>query len=101
MPWPIQRVLVKAAPSATGRVPSSPSIRYMRVKRLGVIAWCTALLAFGQSLALQSPALQSPALQSPAPPAAEAKPAEKTYVGSETCQACHEDFFNAIKKSPH
>jgi DmsE family decaheme c-type cytochrome len=24
-----------------------------------------------------------------------------TYVGSETCQACHEDTFNAIVKSPH
>jgi DmsE family decaheme c-type cytochrome len=23
------------------------------------------------------------------------------YVGSETCQACHEDFYNALKKSPH
>jgi DmsE family decaheme c-type cytochrome len=24
-----------------------------------------------------------------------------TYVGSEVCQACHEDIFNAIKSSPH
>src|SRR6266571_4090297 len=23
------------------------------------------------------------------------------YVGSEVCQACHEDIFNAIRKSPH
>ena len=47
----------------------------------------------------------------PAPPAPEAaKPAETappeapkpaTYVGSETCQACHEDIFNALRKSPH
>jgi DmsE family decaheme c-type cytochrome len=35
----------------------------------------------------------------PAPPPADNKPAE--YVGSETCQACHEDIFNAFKKSPH
>ena len=24
-----------------------------------------------------------------------------TYVGSETCQACHEDLFNAFQKNPH
>jgi DmsE family decaheme c-type cytochrome len=37
----------------------------------------------------------------PAQPAAEKenKPAE--YVGSETCQGCHEDIFNAFKKNPH
>ena len=32
-----------------------------------------------------------------APAKAEAKPA--TYVGSETCQACHEDLYKAIQKS--
>lgn len=40
------------------------------------------------------------AQQAPAPD----KPTENqptTYVGSETCQACHEDLFNAIRKSPH
>ncbi len=42
----------------------------------------------------------------------EAKTAEKaatpppadqavTYVGSEICQACHEDIFNALQKNPH
>ena len=38
----------------------------------------------------------------PAPPDAKAavnQPA--AYVGSEVCQACHEDIFNAIQKSPH
>ncbi len=35
----------------------------------------------------------------PAPPATENKPAE--YVGSETCQACHEDTFNAFQNNPH
>jgi DmsE family decaheme c-type cytochrome len=41
--------------------------------------------------------------------AQEAKPAEAppadnkpaTYVGSETCQACHEDIFKAFQKNPH
>ena len=32
-----------------------------------------------------------------------AKPAEQpaTYVGSETCDGCHEDFVKAFKKNPH
>jgi hypothetical protein len=34
----------------------------------------------------------------PAAPA-ENKPAE--YVGSTTCQSCHEDIFNAFQKNPH
>jgi DmsE family decaheme c-type cytochrome len=35
----------------------------------------------------------------PTPPKEAPKPAE--YVGSETCQACHEDTLNAFKKNPH
>lgn len=55
----------------------------------------------------QEPA-KPPAQQ--APPPAAAKPEEapppsdtgpKTYVGSETCQACHEDIFTAFQKDPH
>jgi DmsE family decaheme c-type cytochrome len=46
------------------------------------------------------PGAQEPAKKEAAAPAkAEAKPA--TYVGSETCQACHEDLYKAIQKSPH
>jgi len=33
-----------------------------------------------------------------------AKPAEEkpaAYVGSATCQTCHEDIFNAFQKNPH
>ena len=32
-------------------------------------------------------------------PARNNKPAE--YVGSATCQTCHEDIFNAFQKNPH
>jgi hypothetical protein len=43
--------------------------------------------------------------QEPKPAAAEATaPAPagpKTYVGSEACQACHEDISNAFQKGPH
>ena len=35
----------------------------------------------------------------PAPPPPDKKPAE--YVGSDTCQSCHEDIFNAFQKNPH
>jgi len=35
----------------------------------------------------------------PAPPPEPAKPAE--FVGSDTCQGCHEDIFNAFQKNPH
>ena len=48
----------------------------------------------------------------PAQPPAQAAAAEKaqaappdnqpaTYVGSTTCQGCHEDMFNAFQKNPH
>jgi DmsE family decaheme c-type cytochrome len=48
----------------------------------------------------------SPDAQKAKPPAAEpaaaAAPAgPKTYVGSDTCQACHEDIFSAFQKDPH
>lgn len=36
-----------------------------------------------------------------APAAAPAPNVPATYVGSEVCQTCHEDIFNAILKSPH
>jgi DmsE family decaheme c-type cytochrome len=35
----------------------------------------------------------------PAPPPAATPPAQ--YVGSQTCQMCHEDLFNAFQKNPH
>ncbi|HTQ58324.1 MAG TPA: DmsE family decaheme c-type cytochrome [Bryobacteraceae bacterium] len=37
----------------------------------------------------------------PAAPAASTAPTVPTYVGSQTCQPCHEDIYNAIQKSPH
>ena len=35
----------------------------------------------------------------PAPPPAATQPAQ--YVGSQACQMCHEDLFNAFQKNPH
>ncbi len=40
----------------------------------------------------------------PATPQAESKPAENKpaeFVGSTTCQMCHEDIFNGFQKNPH
>ena len=49
-----------------------------------------------------------PAAAGQAPPAASAEAAAApednkpaTYVGSETCQTCHEDIFKAFEKNPH
>jgi len=42
-----------------------------------------------------APASPAPAQAQPA----DNKPAE--FVGSTTCQMCHEDIFNAFQKSPH
>jgi len=57
------------------------------------LACCLALLTIGRSHAQQA-----------AETKAEAKVADNapaTLVGTEICQACHEDISNAIKKSPH
>ena len=47
------------------------------------------LLCWPAGAQTSAPAVPAPA---PAPPA---------YVGSETCQPCHEDIYNAFQKSPH
>ena len=49
-------------------------------------------------------ALFSASAQQTPPQPAEAKPAANvpaTFVGSDTCQGCHEDIFNAFQKNPH
>lgn len=47
-------------------------------------------LLAGSSMCFAMPAQES-----------KAEPAKPAYVGSEACQACHEDIFKAIEKSPH
>ena len=41
------------------------------------------------------------ALVALAPAHAQEKEKAPAYVGSETCQACHEDLFNAFQRNPH
>ena len=36
-----------------------------------------------------------------AAPASPAAPEKPDFIGSETCQACHEDIYNSFLKSPH
>jgi DmsE family decaheme c-type cytochrome len=62
------------------------------------LACCMALAAWAQSHAQQAETKPAETKTAATPPAA---PQPKTYVGSEVCQACHEDLFNAIQKSPH
>ena len=52
------------------------------------------------TLAAQEPAKPAVEAEKPAAEAASAD-AKPTYVNSETCQACHEDIFQAFVKNPH
>jgi hypothetical protein len=65
-----------------------------RFMRSITLACCLALLTLGRSQAQQAAESKAPENQAPANQAA-------TFAGSEVCQACHEDLFNAIRKSPH
>src|SRR4051812_36579160 len=71
-----------------------PRARHRKVARLAVLAAATLLSAWAQT----PPATPAPAAQE-AKPAPDNKPAE--FVGSTTCQGCHEDIFNAFQKNPH
>ncbi|MGB7722514.1 MAG: hypothetical protein WBL65_21620, partial [Bryobacteraceae bacterium] len=71
---------------STRRARRLPAVR--GVVLLAMAALCTAA-SWG--------AQDKPA--APAPPPAAIQPAE--YVGSQTCQMCHEDLFNAFQKNPH
>jgi DmsE family decaheme c-type cytochrome len=66
---------------------------------LTVAAYSVSLPLYGAQTAGQQPAAPAPeAKPAEAQPAAN-KPAE--FVGSETCQACHEDISKAFQKNPH
>jgi len=78
------------------------------------IVWILFLLAARTDAAGQVQDPLAPRPQQPVPsPDPQAKPTAvasgapaapavpKTYVGSDTCQACHEDIFNAFQKDPH
>jgi len=65
------------------------------------MGWPPRLLCRGPSLAaLGTPFVAVAALFLCATGEAQT-PAAPAYVGSETCQPCHEDIYNAFQKSPH
>ncbi len=74
-----------------------------------ISAWIFApilLIALGTAASPPGQEAAKPAAQeakpAAAPPAESPAPAgPKEFVGSETCQACHEDIFNAFQKDPH
>jgi len=69
--------------------------------RLALPAALFAIAAWG---AQDKPVAAPPQTAAPAQEAASAKPAENRpaiYVGSDTCQSCHEDIFKAFQKNPH
>ena len=67
----------------------------------------TGAAARQEKAAAQAPPAAAQTPQSPQPPAqssapaAPAAPEKPDFIGSETCQACHEDIYNAFVKSPH
>ena len=69
-----------------------PPARLFREARWIPIIAAALLLSVTSGGAQQKPGAAAPP---PEPP----KPAD--YVGSDTCQACHEDIFNAFQKNPH
>jgi DmsE family decaheme c-type cytochrome len=65
----------------------------------GPPCWLTLLVAATLYSATSWGAQQQAGAPAPPPPPADNKPAQ--YVGSEICQGCHEDIFNAFQKNPH
>ncbi len=68
----------------------SPRARPSKARAVGFVGAAMLLAAIGSA--------QEKAA-APAAPPPENKPAE--FVGSTTCQVCHEDIFNAFQKNPH
>jgi DmsE family decaheme c-type cytochrome len=75
--------------------------------RLKNLTAASALCVFVGAVLLAAPQQPAPP---PAPPAEAAAPVPAstpaasppaTYVGSEACQACHDDIYKALLKSPH
>lgn len=69
-----------------------PATRPWWARLLLIAAAAISVAAFAWGAAQEKAA-------APATPPAENKPAE--FVGSSTCQTCHEDIFNAFQKNPH
>ena len=62
-------------------------------------SWMRAAGLVGAAMLLATLGGAQEKLSAPASPPPDNKPAE--FVGSTTCQGCHEDIFNAFQKNPH
>jgi len=69
-----------------------PPARFLREARWIPILAAALLLSATSGGAQEKTSAPAPSQEPP-------KPAE--YVGSDTCQACHEDIFDAFQKNPH
>jgi DmsE family decaheme c-type cytochrome len=84
--------------STVYRPTSAPARRFTAARP--ALALAIALFSATLGGAQDKPAASAPN----AGAAAQTKPAENKapeYVGSETCQTCHEDVFKAFQKNPH
>lgn len=67
-----------------------------------VVAAAASITINGTRAAGQQPeAAPAPAEEAKPAEAAPQAPAKAEYVGSDTCQLCHEEVFNAFQKNPH
>lgn len=88
------------SPPCAGK--TSRARRFQAARLAAFSAAAAALLFLVPGEAQEKPPSQAPAQKEA--PAQAAAPADNTpaeYVGSETCQTCHEDIFNAFQKNPH
>jgi DmsE family decaheme c-type cytochrome len=68
---------------------------------LDILFFLFAAASFLGAAAAQNRPAAPTGARSAAAPAAPAAPEKPEFVGSETCQTCHEDLYNAFLKSPH
>src|SRR4051794_1439224 len=66
-----------------------------QMRQLSLLAALAAAMALNPAWGAQ----EKPGAPAQPSPPADNKPAE--YVGSATCQGCHEDIFNGFQKNPH
>ncbi|MBZ5581359.1 MAG: DmsE family decaheme c-type cytochrome [Acidobacteriia bacterium] len=86
------------------RVSKGPRARRFHAARLAAFLSAAALFSVLAGHSQDKPPAQAPAQNQPPAQAQAAAPAENKpaeYVGSDTCQGCHEDIFKAFEKNPH
>ncbi|MGD0500968.1 MAG: DmsE family decaheme c-type cytochrome [Bryobacteraceae bacterium] len=85
------------------RLRPSEARRHRGARLAALLAFAAALAATAGRAQLRTsvPVIAPKAAPAPAKPAAPTPVKPPGYVGSETCQGCHEDIFDAFQKNPH